>query len=178
MRLRGLLKLLPILFFSTICFCIYLTLNLENQNELPSALLGKNAPSLELRKLAEYETPSTLDMKLKGKKLVNFWASWCPPCKAEHPILEEIANDKKYPIFGVNYKDSPENAQTFLSSLGNPYTKLGADPKGRTAINWGVYGVPETFIIDESGLILMRHPGPITQKIYLEKIKPLLESQN
>ena len=169
MKLTNFFKALPVLFFSIICFFIYLTLEEDNQNYLPSALLGKLAPKLELSTLANYDLPTDLDLETKQIKLVNFWASWCPPCKLEHPILEEIASQEKYLIIGVNYKDKQKNAQKFLLSLGNPYKKLGSDIKGRTAIDWGVYGVPETFIIDENGVILMRHPGPITQKIYQTK---------
>ncbi len=106
-------------------------------------------------------------------KLVNFWASWCGPCRAEHPSLARLAAEG-VPIYGINYKDEPEKALGFLGELGNPYAGIGADPAGRTAIDWGLYGVPETFVIDGEGRILLRFAGPITERSLASDIRPAI----
>ncbi len=101
---------------------------------------------------------------LPGGKLtlVNVWGSWCVPCRQEHPLLMEIAEDERIRVVGLNYKDQPENARRFLGDLGNPFAAVGADRAGRSAIEWGVYGVPETFLVDEAGKIVYKHVGPFT----------------
>ena len=108
-------------------------------------------------------------------KLVNFWASWCEPCRAEHPILEALQKEGVV-IYGVNYKDTPENALAFLAELGNPFEKIGADTTGRMGLNWGLYGVPETYLINGDGQILLRHAGPITERVIEATIRPALEA--
>jgi cytochrome c biogenesis protein CcmG/thiol:disulfide interchange protein DsbE len=148
-----------------------------DKEALPSALIGKTAPPLALS--AFEEKPSFDDATLRDGqvKLVNFWASWCAPCRAEHPNLQEL-NQNGVPVYGINYKDDPENALKFLAELGDPYTALGADQSGRgTATNWGVYGVPETFVIAGDGTVLLRFPGPVTQRVLRETIKPVLEGK-
>ncbi|MXU65549.1 DsbE family thiol:disulfide interchange protein [Oceanomicrobium pacificus] len=167
------LLLLPPLIFIALTGAFIVSLNRDNPDELPSALAGRQAPALNLTEIAPGLVPPTdADITAPGAKLVNFWASWCGPCRAEHPMLEELA-DMGLPIIGVNYKDQPQNAVAFLEELGNPYTKTGADA-GRNGINWGIYGVPETFVIDGSGKILMRHPGPITRSVLDARILPAL----
>ena len=109
-------------------------------------------------------------------KLVNFWASWCTPCRVEHPILKKISN-LNYSIIGVNYKDNPKQALEFLNTFGDPYSKIGADFSGRNGLEWGLYGVPETFVIDQNGKIVLRHAGPITSTIFNKKFKPLLNAK-
>ena len=110
-----------------------------------------------------------------GVKLVNFWASWCAPCRVEHPNLELLAGEG-LPIYGINYKDDAQKAQGFLDELGSPYTALGADPKGKMALEWGVYGVPETFVVDGEGKVLARFAGPLTQRVIAERLRPVLEA--
>ncbi|QDL93733.1 DsbE family thiol:disulfide interchange protein [Paroceanicella profunda] len=155
----------------------YWALSRQNPDELPSALTQRAAPGLALEPLIEgAPVPETADLSAPGVKLVNFWASWCAPCRAEHPMLMAIARSG-VPIYGVNYKDKPGDAQGFLADLGDPFTRIGADPTGRNGINWGLYGVPETFVIDGSGKVLLRHPGPITKSIYDSRIRPLLEGK-
>jgi cytochrome c biogenesis protein CcmG/thiol:disulfide interchange protein DsbE len=129
-----------------------------------------------LEPLRDDPAPTAADLAAPGVKLVNFWASWCAPCRVEHPILEEIAAAGT-PVIGVNYKDTPANALAFLDELGDPYRRIGADATGRTGIDWGIYGVPETFVIDASGNILLRHPGPITRDIFEARFAPLLEAR-
>ncbi len=106
-------------------------------------------------------------------KLVNYWASWCAPCRVEHPTLEELAAEG-VPIYGINYKDDPAKALAFLAELGNPYVAMGADASGRTALDWGVYGVPETFVIDGDGTVILRFAGPITGSVLEKTIRPAL----
>ncbi len=144
----------------------------QDPDALPSARMGQEAPALALTPLGDKPgfTDATLDAG--GVKLVNFWASWCAPCRAEHPVLERMAAEG-IPIYGVNYKDDPEKALGFLAELGSPYRAIGADA-GRSAIDWGVYGVPETFVIDGRGKILMRFPGPITPEILDGTIRPAM----
>jgi len=106
--------------------------------------------------------------------LVNYWASWCAPCRVEHPNLEELA-ESGITIYGVNYKDKPGNALGFLEELGNPYAAMGADAQGRMALDWGVYGVPETYVIDGDGQIVLRFAGPITDRVMEKTILPAIE---
>jgi cytochrome c biogenesis protein CcmG/thiol:disulfide interchange protein DsbE len=105
---------------------------------------------------------------------VNFWASWCAPCRAEHPLLTEIAASG-VPVIGVNYKDTPANALAFLDELGDPFASIGADRSGRTGLDWGIYGVPETFVVDADGTVLLRHPGPLTRDIVARRLQPVID---
>jgi cytochrome c biogenesis protein CcmG/thiol:disulfide interchange protein DsbE len=173
-KFRPLLALPPLL-FAAFAGVAYVGLRRENATELPSALIGKEAPSLAgTVPLRDDPAPTNAELTAPGVKLVNFWASWCGPCRAEHPILREISASG-LPVIGVNYKDQPSNALGFLAELGDPFTQIGADPSGRVALDWGIYGVPETFVVDGSGRILLRYPGPLTKAIFDDEIKPLLK---
>lgn len=147
----------------------------EDPDGLPSTMVGRMAPALAVTQMEG--APLTTDSALRepGLKLVNFWASWCAPCRVEHPFLVELSKDG-IPIHGINYKDKPDQAQGFLTELGNPYATMGADATGRTAIEWGVYGVPETYLIDGAGKVLLRHAGPITRQEFERVIKPAIEA--
>ena len=141
-----------------------LGLQRENSTILPSALLNKPVPEFEIAALRDGETPLNASvMREPGVKLVNVWASWCGPCRIEHPNIEALAKEG-VTIHGINYKDENANALAFLAELGDPYTLIGADRNGRGGIEWGVYGVPETFVINGEGTIVYKHVGPIVQR--------------
>ena len=161
-----------ILFIFSAIFLIFF-LNLNKNNDIKSNLINRNAPELFLEKITDYNVPSNDHFYLNEYKLVNFWASWCAPCRVEHEVLKKIKNEN-IKIIGINYKDNEKNAIKFLTELGNPYFAIGKDNSGKTAINWGIYGVPETFIVDNFGKVVLRHPGPITNDIYEKKFKPIL----
>lgn len=146
----------------------------DNPDELPSTMIGRAAPALTTTPLGDLPPLTGEALQKPEVKLVNFWASWCTPCRAEHPNLSQITA-LGIPLYGVNYKDNPANARGFLAELGNPYTAIGADVTGRTAIDWGVYGVPETFVIDGSGKIVLRFAGPITQRSLKTDILPAIQ---
>ncbi len=146
----------------------------EDPDGLPSTMVGRQAPALTVVGLGDAPLTTPEVLAAPGLKLVNFWASWCAPCRVEHPFLTELAATG-LPVHGINYKDQPDNALGFLAELGNPYASMGADNVGRTAINWGVYGVPETYLLDGEGRVLLRHAGPITRQEYDRVILPALE---
>ena len=144
------------------------------KDQLPSAMTGKPAPAVQVTPLGD-KTPFTdAELRSGDVKLLNYWASWCAPCRVEHPKLEELA-DQGITIYGVNYKDKPGNALGFLQELGDPYTAIGADESGRMALDWGVYGVPETYVIDGQGNIVLRFAGPITDRVLENQIMPAIE---
>lgn len=164
----------PPLVFAALAVMFYVGMNRDNPEELPSALVGKPAPEVRLTALGD-GAPFTDDSLRDGQvKLVNFWASWCAPCRVEHPHLEALAGEG-VPILGVNYKDKPANALGFLAELGDPYAGIGADADGRMALNWGVYGVPETYLVDGDGTILLRIAGPVTEREIASRLRPALE---
>lgn len=143
---------------------------------VPSALIGQPAPETKLPPLDGAGLPGLDTQSLKGKvTLVNVWASWCAPCRIEHPLLMELARDERIAIAGFNYKDSPENARRFLGELGNPYDAIGVDDAGRHAIDWGVYGVPETFLLGRDGTILKKHVGPLSPDALRASLMPEIE---
>ena len=151
----------------------YLAMQRENPNDMPSAFVGREAPPVMLEPLEGAQMFTDADLRDGEIKLVNYWASWCAPCRVEHPNLEALKDDG-VTIYGVNWKDDPEKAVGFLAELGNPFAAMGADPKNRMGLNWGVAGVPETFVIDGEGKVLLRFAGPITQRVIDEQIGPLL----
>ena len=155
------LMILPPVIFAGIAAMFLFGMNRENPDALPSTLVGQPAPAVVVAPLADLPVFTDADLRDGRVKLVNFWASWCGPCRAEHPNLSRLQAEG-VTIYGVNYKDKPEAAAGFLAELGNPYAALGADESGRMGIDWGIYGVPETFIIDGAGKVVLRFPGPIT----------------
>jgi cytochrome c biogenesis protein CcmG/thiol:disulfide interchange protein DsbE len=149
--------------------------NIFQRNNVKSVLINKPFPSEEILSL---NNKNLLNLKENlGKPfLLNFFSSWCEPCKFEAEYLEVLSN--KIMIIGIAYKDKEADVNGFLNNYGNPYKKIGADTKGETAINWGVYGVPETFIINKDGIIILRHAGPITKNVMINEILPILEEIN
>lgn len=150
-------------------------------SRVPSALVGRAAPLTVLPALEgltrEGAAVPGLDVaELRGKPaLVNVWASWCAPCRTEHPLLMELAKDPRVTVVGLNYKDKPDNARRFLGQYGLPYSAVGVDPAGRLAIDWGVYGVPETFVLDRNGVIVHKFVGPLTSESVRGTLLPLLD---
>jgi cytochrome c biogenesis protein CcmG/thiol:disulfide interchange protein DsbE len=147
-----------------------------NPRGVPSALIGRTAPDFTLPPVEGVDLPafSSADLRnLTGPVLVNFWASWCVPCIIEHPQLTRLHREG-VPVFGIAYKDRHEDSAKFLRDRGNPYRRLSADIPGRVAIDWGVYGVPETYLIDRQGLIRWRYAGPITPEVLEQDIRPLI----
>jgi cytochrome c biogenesis protein CcmG/thiol:disulfide interchange protein DsbE len=143
---------------------------------VPSVLVGKSAPPFDLPAV-DAGVPGFSDIVLRdlpAPVLVNFWASWCVPCVVEHPQLMRLSREG-VPVLGINYKDKPEDAATFLTRHGNPFARLGRDEPGRVAIDWGVYGVPETYLLDRKGIIRWRWPGPVTPEVLEQDIRPLLK---
>jgi cytochrome c biogenesis protein CcmG/thiol:disulfide interchange protein DsbE len=143
---------------------------------IPSALIGKTAPSLALPPLEGSNTPALADAAVKGKlTLVNVFASWCVPCRQEHPMLKQLATDGRLNIVGINYKDRNDNALRFLGELGNPYKAIGVDPNGKAAIDWGVYGIPESYLVAPDGTILYKKVGPFDDRSLTQDLLPAIE---
>jgi cytochrome c biogenesis protein CcmG, thiol:disulfide interchange protein DsbE len=163
---------LPVVIFALLAAGFYFGLG-RDQETLPSALINDPAPQFDLPPLPGVAAGfSTAD--LKGHvSLVNAFASWCVPCRIEQPVLNALAATKRVPIYGIDYKDTDEQATAWLKELGNPYTRIGAD-SGRVGIDWGVYGVPETFVVDRTGRIRYKHVGPLTPDDLRHKILPLI----
>ena len=165
---RPLLMALPLLFFLGLAMLFWFRLGDGDPSRIPSALIGRPAPQTVLPPLAGLladgvQVPGLDPAILKGRiSLVNVWASWCVPCHDEAPLLTELAKDWRLQLVGINYKDTPDNARRFLGRYGNPFDVVGVDGNGRAAIEWGVYGVPETFIVGREGTILYKLVGPIT----------------
>ena len=176
-NLKVLLLLIPATIFLLIFLIFFFALKLNNPNELPSALLNKPAPEIKLTNLGTKELPTQADLTTSNIKLVNFWASWCGPCRTEHATLKKISS-LGFEIIGINYKDKPTNALSFLTELGDPYSKVGADLSGRIGIDWGLYGVPETFILDRKGNIIFRHAGPVTLSVFNDTILPIITANH
>ena len=147
-------------------------------SRLPSALIGRSVPEFSLPPISGVDRPglASTDFGHGQPVIVNVWASWCVPCRDEYPVLSALKRMTKAPIYGLNYKDSAEGARGFLEELGNPFTRIGADTKGRISIDWGVYGVPETYIVDGKGHIAYKHVGPLTPEVVDSEILPLLRT--
>ncbi len=146
-----------------------------NPREVPSPLINKPAPQFSLAQLAQPDRPFGPE-DMKGQVwLLNVWASWCVACRQEHPLLVELAKRKAVPIIGLNYKDKPDAATGWLAQFGDPYNLSVKDRDGRVGIDYGVYGVPETFLIDKAGVIRFKQIGPITEEVWTKKMQPLIE---
>jgi cytochrome c biogenesis protein CcmG/thiol:disulfide interchange protein DsbE len=165
--------LLPLLLFIVLAIFLAIGLNRDPQ-EVPSPLINKPAPAFEIPQLSE-ANQSFSPASMKGQVwILNVWASWCAACREEHPVLVELGKSKIAPIIGLDYKDKREDALAMLAMQGNPYLLSAFDANGRVGIDYGVYGVPETYVIDKEGMIRFKHIGPITMNILNQKIYPLI----
>jgi len=175
-KTRAWLTLLPVAVFALLAVLFYRGLS-GNPADVPSVLINKPVPAFTLSPIAGLDLPGLADGDLKKGEvtLVNVWASWCVPCREEHPLLMELASRGDLRVLGINYKDDPENARRFLVTLGIPFTAVGADPNGRAAVDWGVYGVPESFLVDGQGTIRMKWIGPLTREALTKQIIPKIE---
>jgi cytochrome c biogenesis protein CcmG/thiol:disulfide interchange protein DsbE len=148
----------------------------RNEAIVPSALIGKPAPQTNLPPLEGTGLAGLDSAGFKGNvTVINVWASWCAPCREENAALMELTKDSRFRLAGLNYKDKPENALHFLEQLGNPYDLIGVDQTGTNAIDWGVYGVPETFVVGPDGTILHKHVGPLTPELIKTDLMPVIE---
>jgi cytochrome c biogenesis protein CcmG, thiol:disulfide interchange protein DsbE len=180
-RRRSLLMALPLLVFAALAALFWLRLGDGDPSRIPSALIGHEAPQIVLPALAGLnddgkEVPGLDPAVFKGKvTLVNVWASWCIPCHDEAPLLTELGKDKRLQMVGINYKDTPDNARRFLGRYGNPFGVVGVDGHGRAGIEWGVYGVPETFVVGRDGTIAYKLVGPIMPENIDAVLRPQIE---
>lgn len=176
-RPRKLFVLLPLLVFMLLAGVFLMQLlSGRDLSVVPSALIGQAAPRTELPPLEGISLPGLDSADFIGKvTLVNVWASWCAPCREEHPVIVGLSRDPRLTIAGLNYKDKPENARRFLGDLGNPYAAVGVDPNGRAAIDWGVYGIPETFLVGKDGKIAFKHVGPLSPQSVETSLMPAIE---
>lgn len=150
----------------------------RNPHEVPSPLINKAAPSFLLPQLHDPKKTFSAE-SMRGKVwLLNFWGTWCVACRDEHPMLVEFAKSAAVPIYGIDYKDDPAAAKRWLDELGNPYTLTAFDVDGRVSIDYGVYGAPETFLIDKAGVIRFKQIGPVTEEVWNQQILPLAKELN
>ena len=159
---RNILVMLPLAAFLALAALFFVRLGAGDPSQLPSALIGRDAPRTDLPALG-------------AVTLVNVWASWCIPCRDEVPFLEQLSKDKRIKLVGINYKDAPDNARRFLNRYGNPFVATGTDESGRNSIDWGVYGVPENFLIGRDGKIAYKLDGPITADNLAKALGPEIE---
>jgi cytochrome c biogenesis protein CcmG/thiol:disulfide interchange protein DsbE len=170
-------RLLPLLVFVALAVLLFAGIQLNrgrDPNALPSPLIGKPAPEFAL---PDFRDPSKTISKqdlLGTPYLLNVWASWCPACRIEHPVIEDAARRGLIKVVGFNYKDEPDDAQRWLQQFGDPYAIILADRDGRAGIEWGVYGAPETFLVDATGIIRFKHVGPVTPEIIEQVMLPLV----
>jgi cytochrome c biogenesis protein CcmG, thiol:disulfide interchange protein DsbE len=180
-RRRSILMALPLIVFAGLAALFWLRLGNDDPSRIPSALIGHPAPQLALPALDGLvndgtQVPGLDPAAFKGKvSLVNVWASWCIPCHDEAPLLTELGKDSRLQMIGINYKDTPDNARRFLGRYGNPFGAVGVDGNGRAGIEWGVYGVPETFIVGREGTIVYKLVGPILPQNIDAVLRPEIE---
>ena len=175
---RNVFILLPLIAFIALAALFLYRLGTGDPSTLPSALIGHPAPVTDLPPLPGVErdgkpTPGVSNATFQGTvTLVNVWASWCVPCRDEVPFLEQLSKDKRIQLVGINYKDAADDARRFLNRFGNPFTANGRDASGRTSIDWGVYGVPETYLIGRDGRIAYKLVGPVTADNLVRTLEP------
>ena len=175
--MRSLRYILPLAAFLVLAGFLARGLNLD-PHQLPSPLVGKPAPSFALTRLDDPAATLRRDDLLGQVWMLNVWASWCAACRDEHPVLVEFAKRRLVPVYGLNYKDKRPEGQRWLARFGNPYQASLFDDDGRVGIDFGVYGVPETFIIDRQGVVRLKHIGPLTPEVLRERVEPMLRKLN
>lgn len=175
--IRVVLSLVPIGAFAILAIIFFVQLTSgKNTSDIPSALIGTKAPSLNMGALDGSQRPALNDDAVKGKlTLINVFASWCIPCREEHPLLLQLSKDPRLNLVAINYKDKTENALRFLGELGNPFAAIGVDPNGAAAIDWGVYGVPESYLVAPDGTILFKKVGPFDAKSVTDQLEPAIQ---
>lgn len=177
MKTLNLKFIVPLLAFLAIAAFLVVGLTL-NPRDIPSTKINKPAPPFSLELMKQGGVVFSPQDMLGKRWLLNVWASWCVGCRIEHPLLNDLANNTDIDMVGLNYKDQPANARRWLQQRGDPYGKIPMDIAGDVGIDWGVYGVPETFVIDEAGLIIFKHTGPLTKEVVSEEILPLFSPGN
>lgn len=166
---------MPLVLFVAIVWLSYLGLGLEDRDKLPSALIGKPFPNFEARSLFDDSANIGSEQLIGRPTLVNVWATWCPTCKAEHTELIEIAKDTDLQLIGINYKDDRSDAIQWLAEFGNPFDRVLEDPRGDLGVELGVYGAPETFLLDRRGYIVYKRVGAITEQVWLGQMLPVVK---
>ncbi len=181
-RQRNNWVLAPVAIFALLAILFAFALTTGDPSKLPSALIGKPAPQSVYRPVSgltyagrPVDGFSTADLGNGKVSVVNFWASWCGPCVEEHAHLTDLVKTSGVDLYGVNYKDTEDAARRFITLHGNPYKAIGIDPQGRAAIEWGVYGMPETFVVDGDGRIAFKHVGPVSARSLQEQLLPAIE---
>ena len=180
-RRPNVFVLLPLIVFIALAALFFYRLGSGDPSRIPSALIGHPVPAIDLPPIPGLErdgkaVPGVTNATFQGAvTIVNVWASWCVPCHDEAPLLEQLSRDKRIQLVGINYKDAPDNARRFLSRYGNPFAAAGRDETGRASIDWGVYGVPETFLIGRDGRIAYKLVGPITADNLANTLGPQIE---
>jgi cytochrome c biogenesis protein CcmG/thiol:disulfide interchange protein DsbE len=172
--MRFVLLVLPLVVLAGLLAVFALTMN-RDPSLIQSVLIDKPAPLFELAPVTGLDVGGFDAAALKGEvTVVNVFASWCIPCRDEHPLLTALKTETGVRIYGINQRDAPENARAFLAELGNPYDAVGSDANGRVSIEWGVYGVPETFVVDAEGIIRFKHVGPISERSLRQEVIPAI----
>ena len=181
-RRFSLVAIVPVALFGLLAIGFLVALYNGDPSHLPSALIGKPAPQFALPGIeglkangAAVPGLSTADLGNGQVSIVNVWASWCVPCREEQPLLGTVATLLKVPLYGINQKDAAADAAKFLQTLGNPFQKIGADANGRVSIDWGVYGVPETYVVDGTGKVAYKYIGPLSAEAIEKELRPAVE---
>lgn len=170
-------RLLPLIIFVALALLLFVGVRMNSGKDtsaIPSPLIGKNVPAFSLPVLGEPTRLVSNQDLLGAPYLLNVWGSWCPTCRDEHPVISALARSGKIRVIGYNYKDPAEDAQRWLAEFGNPYSLVITDEEGRAALDWGIYGAPETFLVDGKGIIRWKTIGAITQEVVRDQIEPQL----
>ena len=169
-------KLIPLILFVVIVIFLYFSLN-SSSSKLPSPLLGKMIPNIEAKDFYSDESVLLTELLSEKMSLVNVWASWCVTCRQEHQMMMKIANNKDLQLIGINYKDTRADGERYLEVMGNPFDVIVFDPSGKIGLNLGVYATPETFLVNQQGVILYKHIGAINSKVWEEGFTPYIKKK-